>query len=327
MPASPAQRNDPLQYTLPLPFEAEYYPMGFPLRIATNYQPALEAAKVAWSCFPKLFDGAPVRVKTTVGEGSGHGLPREAPALRGQEHLFSIIADRFNFAHADLRAGFGHLAITRTVAADAAYLRYHFLEPLVYVMIAAQHAAFAHAACVARDGRGVILCGASGAGKTCLAYACARSGWTFVSGDAVAVLSGGEDYRIAGRPFEIRFRHTAARLFPELARFPRLLRPNGKTDIEIDPTELNLVCSVESTAHQLVFLEREAHAARASIEPISQTQARSALEEGICFGDSSLRARHGRALDRLSRLPAVRLHYSDTELAERALRSLLAGGA
>lgn len=327
MTAPPRRRNDPLLYTLALPFEAEFYPMGFPLRIATNHPPALNAASIAWSRFPNLFDRPPVRVKLTVDEAATQEPPREEPVLRGQEHLFSIVADRSNFANADLGAGFGHLSVTRAVAGDAAYLRYHFLEPLAYVLIAAQHVAFAHAACVARDGAGVILCGASGAGKTCLAYACARLGWTFVSGDAVAIVNGGEEHRVAGRPFEIRFRHTAVRLFPELERFPGLLRPNGKTDIEIDPQELNLACAVESTARHLVFLERDPHASRASIHPIPPEEARSGLEEGICFGDSSLRARHGQALDRLARLPAVRLRYSDFGLAERALRSLLSEGA
>lgn len=324
-PAFPAKPNDPLLYTLPLPFEGEFYPMGFPVRIATNYKPALSAARLMWSRFPKLFEQPPMRVKITVDADSHQGLPLEEPVLRGQEHLFSIVADRRNFVTADLNAGFGHVSITRVVAEDTAHLRYHFLEPLAYVLIAARHVAFVHAACVALDGRGVILCGSSGAGKTCLAYACARRGWTFVSGDAVAVLDGREDHRIAGRPFDIRFRHTATRLFPELERFPRVLRPSGKTDIEIDPEKLKLSCAVESKASHLVFLERT-EAGKPSLAAISAAEARNRLEESICFGDFSVRERHGRALERLARLPAVRLRYSGVDAAERALRSMLKDG-
>ena len=327
--ASQARKHDPLEYTLPLPFQAEYFPMGFPLRIATNAKPALDAAAQMWSRFPQLFEQSAMRVNVTVGGDSGRTLPQDQPerppVLRGQEHLLSIVADRDNFATADLNAGFGHICVTQEVASDAAYLRYHFLEPLAYVLIAARHAAFVHASCVALDGRGVLLCGASGTGKTCLAYACLRRGWTFVSGDAAAVV--GDDHReqqrLVGRPFEIRFRHTATRLFPELAKFPCVLRPSGKTDIEIDPQELGLASAVECRADRLVFLDRAEQSIMSSIYTLSSEAARRELEEGICFGDHSVRERQGRMLDRLAELPAVRLRYSDVDSAEHVLRGLL----
>ncbi len=324
-PAPQARRNDPLEYTTPLPFQADYFPMGFPLRIATNFKPVLTPAAQMWSRFPRLFERPTARMNITVSNEAGHSLPKDAPVLRGQEHLFSIVADRLNFATADLNAGFGHVCVSREVASDAAYLRYHFLEPLAYVLIAARHAAFVHAACVALDGRGVILCGASGTGKTCLAYACARQGWTFISGDAVAVVDGRRDQRIVGRPFEIRFRNTAARLFPELAAFPRVLRPSGKTDIEIDPQDAGLACAVDGAASRLVFLNRVEQPAAASVELVSPEQARGELEDGICFGDYAVRQRHGRTLDRLAQVPAVRLRYSDLDAAERALRDVVRG--
>ena len=41
------------------------------------------------------------------------------------------------------------------------YLRHHFLESAALSHIANRHTAPIHAACVARDGRGVLLCGDS----------------------------------------------------------------------------------------------------------------------------------------------------------------------
>ncbi len=320
-------QNDPLEYMLPLRLEAEYFPMGFPLRISTNFQPALNPAALMWSRFPKLFDQSPMRLKIVVSGDSANSLPSDPPVLRGQQHLLSIVADRANFAAADLDSGFAHICVSREVASDPAYFRYHFLEPIAYVLIAARHIAFVHASCIALDGRAVLLCGSSGMGKTCLAYACARRGWTFLSGDAVAVANTGESHRIVGRPFEIRFRHTAARLFPELAGLPRALRPSGKTDIEADPRDLNISSMVEGTASHLVFLDRSDQLAATSLHGLSAEEARRELEQGILFGDQSIRDRQGRTLDRLGQLPAARLHYSDLNAAELALRELVGTGA
>lgn len=312
---------------LPLRFEAEYFPMGFPLQIATNFQPALNPAALMWSRFPKLFDQPAMRLKIAVSGDSANALPADAPVLRGQEHLLSIVADRANFATADLDSGFAHICVSREVASDPAYFRYHFLEPIAYVLIAARHIAFVHASCIALDGHAVLLCGASGVGKTCLAYACARRGWTFLSGDAVAVANSGESHRIIGRPFEIRFRHTAARLFPELSEFPRPLRPSGKTDIEADPKDLSMQSSVEGRATRLVFLDRVDPRTTTSLHALSTEEARRELEQGILFGDHSIRERQRRTLDRLAQLPTARLRYSDLDAAELALREFVGTGA
>ena len=323
-PAAASPHNDPLLYTLPLPFRATYFPMGYPLRIATNSKPVLSAAAQMWSRFPKLFHPRPMRLKIVAGEESApEPLAAEPPVLRGQGHLLSIIAGRTNFAIADLDTGFGHICISSEVAADTAYLRYHFLEPLAYVLIAARHAAFVHASCIALDGRAVLLSGPSGCGKTCLAFACAQRGWTFLSGDAVAVARSRTGHGVSGRPFEIRFRHTAARLFPELQKFPHVLRPSGKLDIEFDPGSFGLPVAFESTAGLLVFLDRTAEGGSAATHSLSRDSARLELESGICFGDETIRRRQGRTLDRLARLPAFRLRYSDLESAEAALRALV----
>lgn len=321
---SRARPNDPLLYTLPLPLEAEYYPIGFPVRLATNAKAILDAADWMWSRFPKLFDRGAMRIKVTViGDARPSGaLPPAPPVLRGQEHLFSIVGDSGNFAAADLNCGFGHICLTPDVAADREYVRYHFLEPLAYVLLAARHVAFVHAACAALDRTAVLLCGASGSGKTCLAYGCARRGWTFLAGDAVAVVGDG-GHRVVGRPFEIRFRHTARRLFPELGKFPAMLRPSGKTDIEVDPSRLNVPSAVEGNANCLVFLDRAAAPAKPAFRPVSRENARRELEEAICFGDESVRRRHAQTLDRLAQLPRVRLRYSDLDLAESALRTFV----
>jgi hypothetical protein len=313
---------DPLQSATPLPIQAEYFPMGYPLRVASNSERVHLTAASIWSRYPRLSSEPAVRLNIAVSAGN-RALPPPPPSFRGRDHLFSVVADRDHFASADLRAGIGFAFFTDTVSND--YLRYQFLEPLAYLLIAARYLTFTHSACVALSGRGILLCGDSGAGKTCLAFACARKGWTFISGDATAVVRGRDDYLLRGRPFEIRFRETAQRLFPELEQYPRAIRPNGKDDIEIDPRDLRLKCALEGTASQIVFLERSPSPIPAVAETFPSTEALRRLEQAICFGDESSRRDQLRSLETLLTLPTHRLRYYDLDSAERVLRSLVGG--
>jgi hypothetical protein len=320
---APAPKQDPLRYDAPLPLEAEFFPMGFSVRIATNSQRVIDAAQKVWGESSRLFDVRCSRIKVYVNDG---GSRPQQPVLRGQEHLISIVGDQHNFAIADVREGFGHICISYETATDAAFLRYHFLEPLAYVLISGRHATLVHSSAIALHGRGVMLCGGSGSGKTCLAFACARAGWTFLSGDATAVVHGSDEFKIAGRPYEIRFRHTARLLFAELERFPRVLRPSGKTDIEIDPRVLGIACAPAATASLLVFLDQSGASRARPLEraakPLEREDVRRQLEEWVCYGDEETRRLHGLALDRLAELPAVALNASDLSVAEKALRYL-----
>jgi hypothetical protein len=321
-PVVAAGSGDPLQSTTPLPLQAEYFPMGYPVRIATNLERIHAIAKRIWSGYPRLSGERAVHLNLAVATAGGAPAP-PSPSYRERDHLFSIVADRDNFATADLRAGVGFACFTDNISSD--YLRYQFLEPLAYVLIAARYLTLTHSACVALRGRAVLLCGDSGAGKTCLAFACARKGWTFISGDATAIVRGRNDHRIVGRPFEIRFRETARGLFPELEQYPPAIRQNGKYDIEVDPRDLRMKCALESTASQIVFLERSLDPVPAIAETLPSNQALRRLESAICFGDEWSRSEQMRSLRTLVTLPALHLRYYDPDSAERVLRSVVSG--
>ena len=316
-----AVAHDPLKYQVDLPFEATWYPMGYPVELESNSRDALRVAADLWRRYPCLSETAPVRLRIIAGSASPVS-PCEASPPRGQDHLLSIVHGPQDFAMADLSRGFAFACLSPSSLSDPEYFRYYFLEPLVYVMLAARHFVFAHASCISRDGRAILLSGDSGSGKTCLAFACAQRGWDFVSGDAVHIVRGREDRLVIGRPYEIRFRESARLLFPELWRFRPQLRASGKIDLEFDPAELNIRTALQSHARHIVFLERSNSLSSPHLDNVSREDAMERLEEAICFGDDHTRSQQRLALAHFAELPLWRLRYSDPDQAERILRSL-----
>jgi len=319
-PAGSFDVSDPLQCDFAMPLRARYFPMGFPVDLETNSVDLLSAAADLWSCFPPLAETPPVTLRVAVGERST--VQPRASLPKGQEHLISIVHSPENFAVADLAGAFAFAWLTQDVAADHAYCRYYFLEPLVYAMLNALHVTPLHASCIALNDRAVVLCGDSGAGKTSLAYGCARRGWQYLADDAAHIVRSSNDHSVVGRPYTIRFRESARCLFPELNRFTASRRQSGKIDFEIETHQLGLSIALKYPASHIVFLRREHRSAAAHLRPFPREEAERRLAQVICFGNERIRSEQRESIRRFVTLPVSELVYSDLESAERALRSL-----
>lgn len=317
--------HDPLGYETPLPFERRYYPMGFPLDLRSNSNDILTLADQLWGQYRPGAEGSGGRAASLhviVEDRDAHAPPGHA-LPKGQNHLVSIVQGPDNFAVCDIAASFSFACLTRDVARDHAYIRYYFLDPAIYLMIDALYLFPVHAACVALDGRAVVLCGDSGAGKTSLAYACARRGWTYLSDDATHIVRARPDWAVVGRPLRIRFRESARQLFPELNEFTPERRPNGKLDIEVETSLLGIPIAFESNASHLVFLNQKPSGAAVRMEPFPRDEAARRLQSLVIHGDEQVRDEQQRALMHFLKLPVVTMSYSDLESAERALRELV----
>jgi hypothetical protein len=315
-------QEDPLGYERPLPLKARYYPLGFPLDLATNSEDILAAADRMWAQFPATSRQHAATLRVLV-EDYDAPVPPVPSMPRGRNHLVSMIHGPDNFAVCDLAGFFTFACLTRDVARNQSYVRYHFLEPAGYLMIDARHTSPIHASCTALHGRAVVLCGDSGAGKTSLAYACARKGWTYLSDDATHIVRGRDDRAVVGRPFRIRFRESARLLFPELNQFTPERRPNGKLDFEIETNALGMEVALESNATHLVFLNRKSESAPARFEPYGRAEAVHRLQNLQCYGDERVRSEQDRTLTEFLHLPIVELTYNDLDGAESALRTLI----
>ncbi len=312
---------DPLSEHAALSIRQTFYPLGFAVEIATNAPVVMEAARESWGFFALEFQRSPIRIRVLVEDGGDEPAPE--PVFRSQAGLLLIVADRDNFGCCDLRSRFGWCRISTNMLADRGWFRWFFLEVMVYVLLNQEDVVSLHAACVARNGRGVLLCGASGAGKSTLAFACAQAGWTYVADDATILLQGSRDRQALGKPHQFRLRPEAVQLFPEVEGHAACIKPNGKPTVEVPASAIpDIVTASRCSIERVVFLNRR-NAGRALARPLTSQDAMDRLLREMPAFSEEVWRRHKETVATLLSAPAYELQYKSFSQAIPLLANLV----
>ncbi len=312
--------DDPLMQRTKLSHGGEFYPLGFPLQIATNSLAVLDAARESWRGWTRAFDRPPIDMRVIVHLDGP--VPATEPVYRAHRNLFNIVADSANFAICDVASGYCFSCVTPEVA-SAPYFRNHLLETMAYFTLDYLHITILHAGCVARNGQGVLLCGDPGAGKSCLAYACVKRGWTLVSDDFAAVLRDSGNNTVIGRPQRMRFRPAAFDLFPELSAVQSQITPFGKHMFDLRTGAIpNVQTARCCRAEKLVFLDRR-ESGGAELVPMNPGDALARFERDRPYWDPPVGDEHRTTMQALLSRGGHTLRYSDFDGAIRILESLV----
>jgi len=299
--------NDPMGEHVLLPIRETFHPLGFPVEIATNSQEVLEAARESWGMFRPEFERAPIRIRVVVEDGAGEPAPE--PVYRTQRGLLLIVSDRDNFACCDLRSRFGWCHIAANMLADRGWFRWFFLEAMVYLLLNQDDVVSIHAACVARSGRGVLLCGASGAGKSTFAYACAKAGWTYLTDDATILIQGSREREALGKPYQLRFRPEAVELFPEIAGHSACIKPNGKPTVEVSIRAFpQIATAARCRVECIVFLNR-VRGSSPLARPLPPEEAFERILQELPAYSEEVQSRYRETVVALLSAPAYELEY------------------
>ncbi len=303
-----------------------FYPFGFPTELRTNSAEIMKEAEDVWSIFDRQFATEPIRVDVYVMDGDGTAECPPEPRYCLMPPLVVSIADPDNYSIVDLARNETQIRLSRAALRHRSYLRYFFLEHSSGCQIATRYATPIHGGCVALGERGVLLCGDSGAGKSTLSYACARSGWTYVSDDAsLLVHSDAFQRRITGNCHQVRFRPSAAQLFPEIDGLEITPRANGKPSVELSTAGLPGVArSPHMRADFLVFLNRRADGPP-ELRPYRTDVARMYLRQAL-YGCRDSLAKQYAAIEHLLQAEIYELRYSDLDWAVARLRALVEEG-
>jgi hypothetical protein len=317
-PASSLQ--DPFHHDVPLPLRLKFFPLGFPVELATNSEAVLAAAEQSWGRFQMAYPEAPVSIHLAVTDECDGQMPSR-PQFHTHQHVMSIVSDAQNQVICDFgrHCAFGWL--TARVTEEREFLRLHFLESAAMSLVVQAYLAPFHSGLVTKNGVGIALCGESLAGKSTLSYACARSGWTFIADDGTFLLRNREDRYAVGNPHILRLREDAKDLFPELADRRVALRMNGKWGMEVPTSELPFSKANGCSIDHLVFLRRSS-GGLASLKTMDPQDALAWLQQVVLYGPAEGQASQRQAYRRLLDSGLWELHYSDLDEAVELLNQL-----
>jgi hypothetical protein len=295
-----------------------FYPYGFPAEVRTNSPQVLKLCEELWGNFEKQHDTQPILSEVSViNDGS-----QECPPTPGCQIILPLtiaVADSNNYTIVNHQQNTVQTVISVAALKHELYAKYFFLSMPVCCVPATP----VHAACIALDGRGVLLCGDSGAGKSTLSYACARRGWTYTTDDATYLLNSGTKRLVIGNCHEIRFRPTAAELFPEVRGRDITPRAVGKPSIELPTATLPAMTLAQSAKIDfIVFLNRRPGPPQLML--YRQDVARYFMRQQLYGLPESLAVQY-EAIEHLLSAEIFQLQYNDLDLATDCLRMLVRG--
>jgi len=316
---------DPLLADAGLPLRALYFPLGFPLEVHTNSSRICAAARASWQKFKPRFACPPLMLRIGVDDSMDSIEMPLAPICRSQGGLLTGIADMQNFFVCNLDQGFSFGWVTPQTAKSTAYLRYHILEAAALSMVAGLLATPVHAACVAPLQCGMLLCGDSGAGKSSLAFAGARAGWTFVTDDASYLPLDHFDRTVIGNCHQFRLRESGVGLFPELEGRTITPRAAGKPSIEIATSEFpDITTSDSAVVEYVIFLNRQ-YDGPAGLYPFPKDRALEWFSQFPIKGIESYQT-HLEMIQHLLNVDVLELRYTELDWAIERLNILAVTG-
>lgn len=304
-------------------FSEVFFPLGFAVLVSTNRAEALDAARASWRCRSPMSALEPLvihldffRDLSPIGAGTAH--------TRVDKRFLTVDFDEQGIVVADLQQGVARGVLSETLLTSDSHLRYYVLEAVALSMISTLRAVALHAACVSWKGNGLLLCGESGAGKTTLAYACARLGWTYVSDDASYLMFGSETRTVVGNSHRIRFRDAATQLFDELRGKQVIPRITGKPSIELPTAELeDIRVAAYADIAFIFFLKRDGEL-RPTINVIERSRAKEYFEKYFLVPPDP-QSSTSEALERLLTVPIFELRYSGLDAAVSLMTQIAEG--
>ena len=240
-----------------LPFQARFLVAGSVWFIAANAPEILAAARDTFQ--PADDDCGPIDLKIScfVDSELRAEKPWPQPHFRGLDQFVYAAYGTGGTMLIDLHRRQVISTFSPAMAEDSSYWKRVILPILLGVTSASLGITPLHCACLVRDGQGLILAGAAGAGKSTLAVTLALNNFAFLSDEWTYFSQSGSRAQAWGLPTAVKLLPDAIKYFPQLAESQIAPSLNGELAYEVDPVavfgvERSLWCEPK----WLVFVER-----------------------------------------------------------------------
>jgi len=305
---------DPLHRGITLEFRERFFPLGTSVEVQSNQEVVLEAARLSFSRYgrPPQTDHAQFLIQLCVDPERHDREPRSIPSYRALSQLFHIGYSNASFAIADLAMGCAVGFVSPEVVSDTSFFQYVFLECLFHVMVVHWSHTPVHCSSVALNGRGALICGPSGAGKTTLAYACAKAGMQIISDDVVHLQIDPACRKLTlwGNPWTLRLLPDAVQIFPELVGTEVKQRSDHEWHLEVDVSlRFPGQASVSCLPAALIFLKCH-DGGKNQIRLLEKELALRRLGQDVVFDEEPVIARHQEVLRELVMAGVYELSYT-----------------
>ncbi len=160
-------------------------------------------------------------------------------------------------------------SVAKALSHDVNYWRSMVLPAIFGTMCYTAGVCVLHCACIARDGRGILLAAPAGTGKSTLTYALAKRGFEVLSDDWTYLYRENGRLVAAGLPVPMKLLDDCQKWFPEFANHAPAVNINGELAYEFDPADLGLTRTGSCEPVALLFLER---ASEFSLRPVGPNE-------------------------------------------------------
>lgn len=287
-------------------------------------------AELAGDFFPYRGLGADREPEATITM-----IVREQSGRARANGNFPVFRGRKQFVHADfgcdgsvwfdLQACTVLGVVTKTLIEDAGFFQRAVLAVIAGVLAPSLSLLAVHAACVVRNGKGVLLAAQSGVGKSTLALTLALRGWSLLSDDWTFVGPQPGGLLAWGMQTSVKLLPDAVDFFPFLAASSPAASLNGELAFEVDPWEFfRIGRAVHAQPTLLVFLERNHYPSTTAGQSMRQCrpdEARAYLYRDIEEQPREIRGEsecQQLLIEQLCKLPAFTLRIGDHPTAVAA---------
>jgi hypothetical protein len=237
------------------------------------------------------------------------------PHFRGQQQLvFALFSEQEMFTF-DLQQRLGFGVVSTETACDPLFWNSTLLPIAMGVLGTVLGVVPLHAACLDRDGTGLMIAGCAGAGKSTLAVALSRCGFSIISDDWTYIAKDADGLTAYGLRATVKLLVDAPFHFPELAALRPHKSMNGEMAYEVNPQEM-FAASVRSRSRpsRILFLDRVQNPGCAFVS-CDRSAARRFFErnaERLPAEFASVTAQRSRIIDEFTKLGCSLLRTGDS---------------